>query len=50
MHSQRAEDEGGSCSNLKEEAQEVAVKEQEKDRGGVPGIDCSVCFTRPVQV
>ena len=38
-----------SQENLKDGAEEARTKD-EKDRGGLPGIDCSVCLNRPVQV
>ena len=28
----------------------VKQSEEQKDHGGLPGVDCSVCLTRPVQV
>lgn len=51
VHSSRA---SGSLddqpvADLKDEVEEPAAKEQ-KERCGVPGMECSVCFNRPVQV
>ena len=44
-----AADEENASGEQKEGGRVTACKE-EKDRGGLPGVECSVCLNRPVQV
>ena len=37
-------------SDATEDGKTEKVGKEEKDRGGLPGIICSVCLNRPVQV
>ena len=46
--SNAADDE--TISGEQKEGGRAATCKEEKDRGGVPGIECSVCLNRPVQV
>lgn len=44
-----AAEEDALIGEQKEGGRAVVCKE-EKERGGLPGIECSVCLNRPVQV
>ena len=54
--SQRAEAHDGAEEVVNEDGVTTVSKEacrllaKDKERGGVPGFDCSVCINRPIQV
>lgn len=48
-HAESLGGEEGFFAECKDGSQATALKE-EKERSGLPGIECSVCLNRPVQV